>query len=100
MVSELVRIDRGSGEQTGPAVTITANNLPISITDLALQPGTNTLYGTNLSEDDFINSIYTIEPATGVRHIMQFVAAVEPHNQRAKIGSQPTWLGVASDDHF
>jgi hypothetical protein len=64
--SELVRIDRGSGEQTGPAVTITANNLPISITDLALQPGTNTLYGTSLSEDDSINSIYTIDPATGV----------------------------------
>ena len=39
---------------------------PISITDLALQPGTNTLYGTSLSEDDFINSIYTIYPATGV----------------------------------
>ena len=64
--SELVRIDPGTGEQIGPAVTITANNLPISITDLALQPGTNRLYGTNLSEDDFINSIYTIDPATGV----------------------------------
>jgi hypothetical protein len=64
--SELVRIDPGTGEQIGPAVTITANNLPIPITDLALQPGTNTLYGTNISEDDFINSIYTIDPATGV----------------------------------
>jgi hypothetical protein len=64
--SELVRINPNTGEQMGPAVTITANNLPISITDLALQPGTNTLYGTNLSEDDFINSIYTIDPATGV----------------------------------
>jgi hypothetical protein len=64
--SELVRIDPGTGAQIGPAVTITANNLPVSITDLALQPGTNTLYGTSLSEDDFINSIYTIDPATGV----------------------------------
>jgi hypothetical protein len=63
--SELVRIDPRTGERIGPVVTITANNLPISITDLALQPGTNTLYGTNLSEDDFINSIYTIDPATG-----------------------------------
>jgi len=64
--SELVRIDPRAGEQIGAAVTITANNLPISITDLALQPGTNTLYGTSISEDDFINSIYTIDPATGV----------------------------------
>jgi len=64
--SELVRIDPGTGEQIGPAVIITANNLPVSITDLALQPGTNTLYGTSLSEEDFINSIYTIDPATGV----------------------------------
>lgn len=64
--SELVRIDPRTGEQIGAAVTITANNLPISITDLALQPGTNTLYGTTISEDDSINSIYTIDPATGV----------------------------------
>ena len=64
--SELVRIDPRTGEQIGAAVTITANNLPISITDLALQPGTNTLYGTSISEDDSINSIYTIDPATGV----------------------------------
>ena len=64
--STLVRIDPATGAQIGAAVTITAGNLPISITDLALRPGTNTLYGTSLSEDDFINSIYTIDPATGV----------------------------------
>jgi hypothetical protein len=64
--SNLVRIDPGTGAQIGPAVPITANDLPIPITDLALQLGTNTLYGTRLSEDDFTNSIYTINPATGV----------------------------------
>jgi hypothetical protein len=64
--SNLVRIDPGTGTQIGPAVPITANDLPIPITDLALQPGTNTLYGTRLSEDDFTNSIYTINPTTGV----------------------------------
>jgi hypothetical protein len=37
-VSNLVRIDPGTGAQIGPAVPITANDLPISITDLALQP--------------------------------------------------------------
>ena len=64
--SELVRIDPGTGAQIGPAVTITANNLPISITDLTLRPSSNTLYGTSLSEVDFTNSIYTINPTTGV----------------------------------
>jgi hypothetical protein len=64
--SNLVRINPGTGAQIGPAVPITANDLPIPITDLALQPGTNTLYGTRLSEDDFTNSIYTINPTTGV----------------------------------
>src|SRR6202035_5111092 len=56
----------GTGAQIGPAVTITANNLPISITDLTLRPSSNTLYGTSLSEVDFTNSIYTINPTTGV----------------------------------
>jgi sugar lactone lactonase YvrE len=64
--STLVHIDPGTGAQIGPAMTVTANGQPISITDLAVQPGTNTLYGTSLSEEDFINSIYTIDPATGV----------------------------------
>ena len=64
--STLVHIDPSTGAQIGPAMPITADHLPISITDLAVQPGTNTLYGTRLSEDDFTNSIYTINPATGV----------------------------------
>jgi hypothetical protein len=64
--SQLVRINPATGAQIGPAVTITAGDMPIPITDLAVQPGTNTLYGTRLGEDDFINSIYTINPATGV----------------------------------
>ena len=64
--SELVRVDPRTGAQIGPAVPITADGQPISITDLALRPYTNTLYGTSLSEDDFINSIYTIDPASGV----------------------------------
>jgi len=64
--SELVRIDPRTGAQIGPAVTITADGQPISITDLALRPSSNTLYGTSLNESDFTNSIYTINPATGV----------------------------------
>ena len=63
--STLVHIDPSTGAQIGPAVPITADHLPISITDLAVQPGTNTLYGTLLREDDFTNSIYIINPATG-----------------------------------
>jgi hypothetical protein len=65
-ISKLVRIDPGTGAQIGPAVPITADGQPISITDLALRPSSNTLYGTSLNEGDFTNSIYTINPATGV----------------------------------
>ena len=65
--STLVRLDPGTGAQIGSALTITADDLPIQINDLALQPGTNTLYGTRLIEEDSpTNSIYTISPATGV----------------------------------
>jgi len=64
--SELVRIDPGTGAQIGPAVPITADGQPISITDLALRPSSNTLYGTSLGEDDSTNSIYSINPANGV----------------------------------
>jgi mannose/fructose/N-acetylgalactosamine-specific phosphotransferase system component IIC len=49
--STLVRIDPATGAQIGPAVTITAGTQPISITDLAVQPGTNTLYGTCFFND-------------------------------------------------
>ena len=52
--------------QSEPRLETRKPDLPIPITDLVLQPGTNTLYGTRLSEEDFTNSIYTISPATGV----------------------------------
>jgi hypothetical protein len=64
--SNLVRIDPNTGAQIGPAVTITYAGVPIAITDLAVQPGTERLYGTSLDETDFINTIYVIDPATGV----------------------------------
>ena len=65
-VSTLVRLDPTTGAVIGSPIPITADGVPISITDLAVQPTTDVLYGTELREQDFINAIYTIDPATGV----------------------------------
>ena len=62
----LVRLDPTTGAVIGSPIPITADGVPISITDLAVQPTTDVLYGTELREQDFINAIYTIDPATGV----------------------------------
>ena len=59
--STLVIIDPTGGAQVGLAHSITAGGTAISITDLAVQPGTNILFGTSLDEVTFTNSIYTID---------------------------------------
>jgi hypothetical protein len=68
--STLVRIDPNTGAQLGPAVSITSAGVPIAITDLAVQPGTERLYGNLLDETNFTNSIYVIDPTTGVASLV------------------------------
>jgi hypothetical protein len=64
--STLVRIDPNTGAQIGTAVSITSAGAPIAVTELAVQPGTERLYANLLDETTFINSIYVIDPTTGV----------------------------------
>jgi hypothetical protein len=68
--STLVRIDPNTGAQIGTAVSITSAGVPIPITDLAVQPGTERLYGNLLDETNFTNSIYVIDPTTGVASLV------------------------------
>jgi hypothetical protein len=68
--SKLVRIDPNTGAQIGTALDITSGGSPIAITDLAVQPGTERLYGNFLDETNFINSIYVIDPTTGVASLV------------------------------
>jgi hypothetical protein len=68
--STLVRIDPKTGAQIGTAVNITSAGVPIPITDLAVQPGTERLYANLLDETTFINSIYVIDPTTGVASLV------------------------------
>ena len=68
--STLVHIDPNTGAQIGPAVNITSAGVPIAITDLAVQPGTERLYGNLLDETTFTNSIYVIDPTTGVASLV------------------------------
>jgi hypothetical protein len=84
--SELVRIDPGTGARIGPAVPITADDQRISITDLALRPSSNTLYGTRLGEDDFTNSIYSINPATGVATLIGNTGSLAQHSPSGPTG--------------
>jgi len=98
--TNLVRIDPGTGAQIGPAVPITANDLPIPITDLALQPGTNTLYGTRLSEDDFTNSIYTINPTTGVATLIGNTGVIGATLAFGPDGTLYQTSAVFNDDGF
>ncbi len=68
-VSTLVSINPQTGAQIGPAlkITVAGTGLPLTIADLAVQPRTGRLYGNHLDTDtNFINSLYVIDPATGV----------------------------------
>jgi hypothetical protein len=67
--STLVRIEPRTGAQIGTAIQITSaeSGLPLTIADLAVQPRTGRLYGNHLDVDtNFINSIYIIDPGTGL----------------------------------
>lgn len=66
-VSTLIRIDPVTGVQSALVGTIRrpdATSLPI--TDLAIQPGTDVLFGTNLDINTGVNAIYTIDKSTAI----------------------------------
>ena len=66
-VSTLVRLDPVTGGQLALVGTIRlADGTPVVINDLAVQPGTDLLYGTSLRLDNFTNDIYTISKVTAV----------------------------------
>jgi hypothetical protein len=66
-VSTLIRLDPLTGEQVALIGTIRlADGTPVVINDLAVQPGTDVLYGTALRLDNVTNDIYTIDKATAV----------------------------------
>jgi hypothetical protein len=64
--SNLIRIDPTNGSLIS-SIPIIAGVTPISIADLAIQPGTNTLYGIRGPNDQLNGQglLYTINPLTG-----------------------------------
>ena len=67
-VSDLVQINPDDGSLIS-SIGITYNGIPISIGDLAVQPGTDLIYGVHSNSDatSFPGGlIFTISPATGV----------------------------------
>jgi hypothetical protein len=65
-VSNLIRINPATGSLIS-SVPITTSGVGISIADLAIQPGTNTIYGIRGPQDQHNDQglLYTINPATG-----------------------------------
>ena len=65
--STLIRLNPVTGVQLALIGTIRlANATPVVINDLALQPGTDILFGTALDLNTFTNNIYTINRSTAV----------------------------------
>ena len=66
-VSTLIRIDPLTGEQVASIGTIRlADRTTVVINDLAIQPGTDVLFGTAINVSTNTNDIYTIDKTTAV----------------------------------
>ena len=66
-LSTLIQLDPVTGEQVALIGTIRlADDTPIVISDLALQPGTGVLFGTAINLTTGTNNIYTINRTTAV----------------------------------
>ncbi len=63
--TSLIRIDPDTGGQIGSAVPITLGGAPITINDLAIQPGTDALFGTSVRTSN-PSQLFTINKTTGV----------------------------------
>jgi hypothetical protein len=66
-VSTLIQIDALTGEQVAVIGTIRlAGGAPVVINDLAIQPGTDVLFGTAIDVPTNTNNLYTIDKTTAV----------------------------------
>lgn len=62
-----MRINPVTGTQEASiGITRLADGSPVVITDLAVQPGTDVLFGTALDPTTFFSNIYTIDKSTGI----------------------------------
>ena len=64
--STLIRIDPLTGEQVALIGTITIAGTALVINDLAIQPGTDVLFGTAINVSTNTNNLYTIDKTTAV----------------------------------
>jgi hypothetical protein len=64
--AELITINPATGALISNIGIVTLSGTPISLTDMAIQPGTNTIYGTTSILNGASNRLVTINPATAV----------------------------------
>ena len=65
-VGALITIDPVTGEQLAFIGDITLDGVPLAITDLAVQPNTDVLFGMSIDLTTGEGSLYTIDKSTGV----------------------------------
>ena len=64
-ISTLLRINPVTGEEVAVIGAITLNGDPFAITDLAVQPSTDVLFGISIDTTTTEGSVYTIDKSTG-----------------------------------
>ena len=62
----LIRLDPVTGSLLAAPVPITVGGAALSVNDLAVQPGTDALFGTSVDVETFTNNVYRIDPTTGI----------------------------------
>ena len=94
VLSTLVRLNPITGEQEALIGTIRlANNTPVIISDLAIQPGTDVLFGIGINPSNFATTLYRINSSTAVA---TFVGATDVEVDALAFGPDGTLYGEAA----
>jgi len=89
--STLIRLNPITGEQDALIGTIKlANNTPIIISDLAIQPDTGVLFGIGINPSNFQTTLYRIDSGTAVA---TFVGVTDPEVDALAFGPDGTLYG-------
>lgn len=94
VLSTLIRLNPITGEQDALIGTISlANNTPVIISDLAIQPGTDVLFGIGINPSNFATTLYRIDSSTAVA---TFVGATDVEVDALAFGPDGTLYGEAA----
>ena len=91
VLSTLIRLNPITGAQDASIGTIRlANNTPIIISELAIQPGTDVLFGIAINPSNFQTTLYRIDSSTAVATV---VGVTDPEVDALAFGPDGTLYG-------